>query len=178
MKLRVDSSAPQIKTKDILGETFDLESLKGQKVLVSFFRFSNCPFCNLRIHTLSTQYEKLGIKIVAIFESSNENLQKHLSHYEVPFPVLSDKEGKYYKSYGLSKSLFGMFKGIVTRPIEMLKGISKGKKLLGEIDGNITRMPADFLIDENGIIKELMYAKDEGEHMDLGVIEKFVKGQL
>ncbi|PHR55111.1 MAG: hypothetical protein COA44_11305 [Arcobacter sp.] len=83
---------------DTLGHNFDLESYKGQKIMVSFFRFYTCPFCNLRIHTLSAQYEKLGIKIVAIFESSNENLNKHLSHYELPFPVLSDAEGVFYES--------------------------------------------------------------------------------
>lgn len=174
MRLTLNSPAPQIKTEDILGNTFDLESFKGQKIMVSFFRFSTCPFCNLRIHTLCTEYENLGINIVAIFESSNENLRKHLSHYELPFPVISDKEGKYYKSYGLNKSVFGMFKGMLTRPLEMLRGMSKGK-LPFVIDGSPLRMPADFLIDEHGKIKELMYARDEGEHMDLDIIKNFSK---
>lgn len=175
MKLLINTPAPHIQTKDILGNNFDLATFKGQKILVSFFRFSTCPFCNLRIHTLSSEYEKLGIKVVAIFESSNENLNKHLSHYELPFPILSDSEGKYYKSYGLSKSVVGMLKGMFTRPIEMFKGMSKSKSILNGIDGNLTRMPADFLIDENGIIKELMYARDEGEHMSLDIIKAFVK---
>jgi len=173
MKLTPNSPAPQIKTKDILGNAFDLESYRGQKIMVSFFRFSTCPFCNLRIHTLSIRYEELGIKIVAIFESSNENLNKHLSHYELPFPIISDTEGKYYKSYGLNKSVYGMFKGMLTRPIEMIRGMSKGS-IPFVIDGSPLRMPADFLIDEHGIIKELMYARDEGEHMDLEIIKAFV----
>ena len=172
MKLTLNSPAPQINTKDTLGNSFDLESFRGQKIMVSFFRFSTCPFCNLRIHTLSNEYEKLGIKVVAIFESSNENLNKHLSHYEVPFPIISDKEGKYYKSYGLTKSVCGMLKGMITRPLEMMRGMSKGK-LPFIIDGSVLRMPADFLIDEDGMIKELMYAKDEGEHMDLKIIKAF-----
>jgi len=174
MKLTINSPAPRIKTKDILGNDFDLETYKGQKILVAFFRFSTCPFCNLRIHTLSTEYEKLGINIVAIFESSNENLRKHLAHYELPFPVLSDRAGVYYKSYGLNKSVIGVFKGMLTRPIEMLRGMSKGKSLFHGIDGHLTRMPADFLIDENGMIRELMYARDEGEHMDVEIIKRFV----
>jgi len=173
MRLTLNSTAPQIKTKDISGKDFDLESFRGQKLLVSFFRFSTCPFCNLRIHTLNTVYEKLGVKVVALFESSNENLLKHLTHYELSFPVLSDKKGEYYKSYGLNKSVFGMFKGMLTRPVEMIKGLSKGKSPLRGVDGYLTRMPADFLIDENGMIKELMYAKDEGEHMDLEIIKAF-----
>ena len=174
MKLGINTVAPNIKTKDILGNEIDLEKLRGHKVLVAFFRFSTCPFCNLRIHTLSTQYEKLGIKIVAIFESSNENLNKHLSHYELPFPVVSDKEGVYYRSYGLDKSVIGMLKGMLMRPLEMIRGMSKGKMPF-VIDGSPLRMPADFLLNENGVIKELMYAKDEGEHMDLEIIKAFVK---
>ncbi|MDF1881829.1 redoxin domain-containing protein [Sulfurimonas sp. MAG313] len=120
MKLSIDSPTPSIQTKDILGNPFDLENFKGQKNMVLIFRFSTCPFsksplrfCNLRIYTLSKEYEKLRIKIVAIFESSNENLNKHLSHYKPPFSIISDSEGQYYKSYGLSKSLFGVFKEIL-----------------------------------------------------------------
>ena len=41
--------------------------------------------------------------------------------------------------------------------------------------GNITTMPADFLIDRNGIIQEAYYAKDEGDHLDFETIREFSK---
>ncbi len=173
MKLEVNTYAPNIRTKDFLGNVVDLNGLRGQKVLVSFFRFSTCPFCNLRIYRLNQEYEEIGLKIIAIFESSNEHLNQHLSHYVPKFSIISDSSGKYYRLYGVEKSFFGMLKGILTRPMDIFKGLAKGKSPLWGIDGNIMRMPAEFLIDEEGVIKELMYAKDEGEHLDVEILKRF-----
>ena len=166
--------APNIAKKDMFGNDFNLENYKGSKVLISFFRFSTCPFCNLRINQLSGQYDSLGIKMVAIFESSNENLNEHIADYNLPFTVLSDTEAKYYTSYGLEKSVLGMLKGMFTRPIQLIKGLMLGNMPF-VVDGNATRMPAEFLLDEEGVIKALNYGKDEGDHMDIKIIQSFSK---
>ncbi|TAM63676.1 MAG: redoxin domain-containing protein [Rhodanobacter sp.] len=42
------------------------------KVLLSFFRDAGCPFCNLRVYELSTEYEKLrarGVEVIAFMAS-------------------------------------------------------------------------------------------------------------
>ena len=35
------------------------------------------------------------------------------------------------------------------------------------IKGSMTTMPADFLIDKNGIIQKAYYGSDEGDHLPL-----------
>lgn len=172
--IQKDQVSLDITTKDIEGNDFSLSTLKGKKVLLSFFRFSTCPFCNLRLHTLAKEYEHLNVEIIAIFESSDDNLQKHLPHYEVPFIIISDKQRRFYREYGVDRSLIGMLKGIFTRPIEMMRGMMlSGVPFI--VDGNVTQMPADFLIDENGIIRDVYYGKDEGDHMPLETIKRFTE---
>ena len=60
------------------GSLFDLESLKGKRYLLSFYRYASCPFCNLRLHELVTRYQELDnvFTVVAVFDSSLDNLQR------------------------------------------------------------------------------------------------------
>lgn len=36
---------------------------------------------------------------------------------------------------------------------------------LDSLKGSLTTMPADFLVDENGVIRTAYYGKDEGDHL-------------
>ncbi len=172
--LHVNDTAPKISTTDIFNTPVNLENYRGKKVLITFFRFSLCPFCNLRLHTLIKEYDEMGIEMIAFFESSQENMLKHLTHHKAPFSLISDKKSQFYHAYQINKSFFGMIKGMLTRPLEMMRGVYYGKFPF-TIDGSMQRMPAEFLLDENGIIKLAYYAKDEGDHLDINVIKTFAK---
>jgi hypothetical protein len=41
------------------------------------------------------------------------------------------------------------------------------------IQGRITTMPADFLVDEQGIIHTAYYGRDEGDHLPLARVLEF-----
>ncbi|MEE8588642.1 MAG: hypothetical protein V3S80_04775, partial [Sulfurimonadaceae bacterium] len=62
--------------------------------------------------------------------------------------------------------------GMVLRMPTLIKAMLQGYFPL-KIDSSITRMPADFIIDENGMILVAYYAKDEGDHLDIDEIRKF-----
>lgn len=44
------------------------------------------------------------------------------------------------------------------------------------MDGGLTVMPADFLIDENGVIQTAYYGKDAGDHLPFSRIKAFAIG--
>lgn len=73
MRLKQNSKAPDFSVRDYLGKEVDLSEYKGKKVLLSFFRGASCPFCNLRVHELIKNQQKLnsrGIKIITFFSAS------------------------------------------------------------------------------------------------------------
>jgi len=56
--------------------------------------------------------------------------------------------------------------------ITLLKAMINGY-LPTTINGSLTTMPVDFLIDKNGIIKVAHYGQDEGDHLDFEKIKSF-----
>lgn len=168
MTLKKGDKAPSIQLIDIYDKNVNLEDYRGKRVLVSFYRFATCPFCNLRIHDIIKNYEHYNehFEIIAIFESSHKTLQKKMLPYKAPFSIMSDKEDLYYNAYGVTKSFIGMIKGMVFRMPSMIKSMFSGN-IPFYIDSSLIRMPADFLIDENGIVEIAYYGQDEGDHLDL-----------
>jgi len=50
-----------------------------------------------------------------------------------------------------------------------------GFELTKEAGSNFYRIPADFLIDPDGIIREAFYSELVGEHLDLAVVDAHLK---
>lgn len=178
MRLSIGEKAPHFRLDGIDGRTLDSTELNGQRYLLSFFRFATCPFCNLRIHQLVSRYPEFGgdFSVIAIFDSSLENLRKNAGKHDAPFPILADAKRTYYQAYGIEKSLFGMFAGMIKRMPSLLDAMfAKGywPSLPG---GSVTSMPADFLIDEAGVICTAHYGNDEGDHVSFERIQAFAKG--
>lgn len=61
---------------------------------------------------------------------------------------------------------------MVFRLPTLLHGMFKGYIPL-VIKGRLTTMPADFLIDRNGVIKTAYYGKDEGDHLSFDLVKAF-----
>ncbi|MDX8398574.1 MAG: peroxiredoxin-like family protein [Mariprofundaceae bacterium] len=154
--------------------TFNLESMQGQRYMLSFFRFAACPFCNLRVHELTKRYDEFGdhFNIIAIFDSPLENLQQHSKDHHAPFPILADQDNQYYRKYAIEHSAIGVLKGMFLRKPTLIKAMLKGY-LPTTIKGSITTMPADFLVDENGTIELAHYGSDEGDHLSFDIIKEF-----
>ncbi len=176
MRLTPDSILKNIQLPAIDGSLFDSESIKGKPVMLSFFRFASCPFCNLRVNELVRRFDEFGddFTIIAIFDSPLDNLTRHTEKHKAPFPILADESNKYYKEYGIEHSFIGMLKGMIFRMPTLLKGMFKGYVPL-IFKGSLTTMPADFLIDREGNIKVAYYGKDEGDHLAFEQVKEFSK---
>ena len=56
MKLAKGDRIAELKLPNTKGGQFDIESLKGKKSLLTFYRFAQCPFCNLRVNEFVKRY--------------------------------------------------------------------------------------------------------------------------
>ncbi len=174
MKIKENQKVINIILPEINGEEFNMETLKGKPFMISFFRFASCPFCNMRVNELVRRFDEFGedFTIVALFDSSLENLQKHTEKHQAPFPILADKKNIFYKKYAIEKSFSGMLKGMLTRFPTLMKGILIGFVPI-QPKGSMITMPADFLVDRNGIIQTVYYGKDEGDHLEIEIVKRF-----
>ncbi len=177
MKKAPGSDVGRIVLPAIDGTTFDTATLAGKRYMLSFFRFASCPFCNMRLHQLVESSEELGpdFTIVAVFDSPIDNLRRHATRHSAPFPILADERNSYYREFAIEHSLRGVVIGMLTRLPTLLKGMFVHGYLPHTVKGSLTTMPADFLIDEDGVIRVAHYGRDEGDHLPLETVRAFAR---
>ncbi len=176
MKLSERNDAIDFSIEDINGKLVSLRDFRGKKLMLSFYRYSECIYCNLRIHELMKRYDdfnKKGLEKVAFFQSSKTQIEKHTGKLNPPFSIVSDTQRKVYKMYQVEEnSLSGYIKGYFQIP-RALKAISLGFiPQTGE--GSKTLIPADFLISEDGKIAKAFYGRDISDHIPFEEIDKFL----
>jgi thioredoxin-dependent peroxiredoxin len=179
MKRKPGDKVSSMRLPAIDGTRYDLDGLEGKPYMLSFFRFASCPFCNLRMHELVTKFDQLpnGFTIVAVFDSPLDNLQRHAGRHHAPFPILADENNTYYKLYDIEHSLPGVLRGMLFRMPRLMYGLFGKGYLPLRIKGSLTTLPADFLVDRRGIIREAYYGKDEGDHLPFARIRDFASVQ-
>lgn len=157
------------------GTVFDLEQVKGKRYMISFMRFASCPFCQLRIHQLISRWQELDdhFTVIAVFDSSLENLNKHTETHKAPFSILADEQAIYYHKFAIKQSVSGMFKAMLFRMPRLLYAMMAKGYFPSSIKGKITTLPADFLVVENGMIETIYYGKDSGDHMPFEQVKVF-----
>lgn len=111
------------------GRQFDVERLRGQRFMLSFFRFAACPFCNLRVHELVERFGELQGRctVVAVFDSPLDNLRRYAGRHRAPFPILADEANVYYRAFAIERSMAGMLKAAVLRFPTVLRGRVAGR---------------------------------------------------
>lgn len=174
MALEAKQLAPNFNITDVFDNPISLTKFKGKKVYLAFMRFAGCPVCNLRVHKLLKQapaFKQKNIEVIIVYESSVENLLVYLDDETYPFTFVADPQNILYNSYGVKNSfgklLMSLFKG-------MLAKVKAGEKLFKkkpELDGKVTRMEAEFLIDKNGKLTIAHYASFLGDNV---AIEKIL----
>lgn len=176
-QLQAGKKAPEILVTSAQGETIRLNAYQGKKVLLVFFRFAGCPVCNFKMHELIDRYEELkanNLEVLAVFESSNATLLTYVQDAHIPFPVIGDSSLVLYKRFHVTQSVFKMMNTMFKKKpkAEMKKGeaLYHGKKY--KQDGSLTRIPADFIIDEQGLLKMVHYGKFIGDHLPIETILK------
>jgi len=172
MKLLAPTTAPTLDLVDIHGKPIAIGA--GRRTLLSFFRDAACPFCNFRIYELTHHHQSLsalGLDIVAVFGSSQDEVLRFVARNPRPFRVAADPAATSHLRYGIERSLWRKVKAVVTRVPTLLRGL----RIVGLAGFNTNNlMPADFLIDEHGRIVESYYGGDAGDRIPMERIELFL----
>src|SRR5579884_987222 len=103
VRLSVGQQAPDFAVVDIYGRRISLRDYAGRKLLLSFHRAAVCPLCNIRTwHIIDRDptYRRMGLEVVAFYESSPQRTHEYLDRLKAPFPVIADLERKVYDLYG------------------------------------------------------------------------------
>jgi thioredoxin-dependent peroxiredoxin len=176
MKLLPDQQAPAFSTKDVFGRTLDLSALRGRKVYLAFERNAGCPVCTLRTHELLKNSKCFADKhaiVILVFESTPEKMREHLET-DTPFYFVADPQNTLYNQYGVERSLVKIMRGLLHGIIEK---VSAGKKLFKKPtrqDGHTDRVPAEFIIREDGKLTATHYSRFLGDQLPITTIVEYL----
>ena len=177
MQLRPGMTSPNLVAIDFLGETVNLETLRGKPVLLSFYRYASCPVCNFRMHAIIgtySQWSEQGLAVIAVFQSPKESISQHVGRQDAPFPIVPDPDMTLYRRFGVESRWLGL---ISLRVIATAFQAFRIGFLPGKVDGPFHRTPADFLIDAQGHIAIARYGKDIDDHIPLDTITQWLREQ-
>src|SRR5258706_14333298 len=172
MRLRTGQVAPSFQAIDIYGRRVALSQYRGTNLLLSFNRAAVCPLCNIRTWHLINRYvmyQRLGLHIIAFYESAPGRSHSYLDRLEAPFPIIADLERNIYSLYGLESSWLGAVKARLTRLGMYHEAAAKtlGGNVLPNVyqmDGRFRRLPADFLVGPDLRIRLAHYGQRSEEH--------------
>lgn len=178
--LKKGERAPRIKATDIFETEVDLGKYQGKKLLIAFFRHVGCPFCNIRAHTLQMAYPHLkrrGMEMIFFFESTKELLlANHFYENMAPVPIISDPNREWYKKYGVESSRSKSMKSHILFLVQTAL-VAKFKRLPVHWmagDESFNTIPAEFLIDEKGVLTKTNYWDNLKDRISMDEIMSFI----
>lgn len=149
--LKVGEQAPDFELPDALGNQIKLSGLlENGAVVVTFYRGSWCPYCNLQLRALQAklpEIQSLGATLVAISPEVPDASMTKNEISEMDFTVLSDQDAKVASKYGVAWEVpeFLLDHMRVDRDLD-LKQINNG-------NGTVLPIPATFIVGTDGAIQ-------------------------
>jgi peroxiredoxin Q/BCP len=141
--LKKGDKAPDFFGTDQDGKPHQLEDYKGKKLVVFFYPKASTPGCTAEACDLRDNYERFKVnnyELLGVSADSAKAQSKFRDKYHFPFPLLADED----------KSVIEAF------------GVWGPKKFMGREYDGINR--TTFVIDENGIIDEVIENVKTKEH--------------
>ena len=178
-QLQVGDNAPSFSLPSIDGSTFDMSAMKGKKVILTFFRFSSCPFCNIRINHLLKRWNEFSddVVMVGVFDAEIEELAKRMKRHPPPFTVVADETYEHFLQNGVRKSIGRVLLAPLRAPLTTLSAIFRGYIPMTLSISKMSTLPVDILIDENGKVVRAHYCKDTVDHIPIDELIAFSMGE-
>ena len=162
--LKVGDTAPDFTLQDAFGKKVSLsEELKKGPVVVTFYRGSWCPYCNLQLRAYQKnikQFQKYGATLIAITPQQPDRSKDQLKKTPLDFEIVSDLDSKVAKDYKLffkvPEALSKLYKERYDIDLEYFNG--KDRKELP--------VPGTFIIDRNGVIQSAFAKVDYTARME------------
>lgn len=104
----VGQQAPDFKLLDSKSQSHQLNDYAGGWLVLYFYPKDDTPGCTEQACKFRDDLfalEKLGAKVVGISVDDSASHAKFAEKYNLPFPLLADKDGKVADSYGALRNL-------------------------------------------------------------------------
>ena len=176
-QLKPGMQAPAFEVQTWDGQPVSLARYAKCRVWLAFFRHVNCPLCNIRIHEMRDRYGQTGpeaLQIIGVFQSPVSRFQGHTTVAQTWYPLVSDPQEALYALYGLGSGLAGTIH--LGNAALFAKAFVQGVGSFTKVDGTVTRIPADFLINPDGLIADAYYGRKIGDHIPYPRVDAFLKG--
>eukprot|EP00565_Helicotheca_tamesis_P006967 CAMPEP_0185729590 /NCGR_PEP_ID=MMETSP1171-20130828/6466_1 /TAXON_ID=374046 /ORGANISM="Helicotheca tamensis, Strain CCMP826" /LENGTH=227 /DNA_ID=CAMNT_0028398467 /DNA_START=15 /DNA_END=698 /DNA_ORIENTATION=+ len=179
--------APDFNLQDSSGKKHKLSGYRGQRILLSFQRYAGCPVCLYNLDRLREQADYLrcrGVVVISIFTSPPDAVARWVeSQVKTPFLLLADPKMVCYRAYDTRNSWENTInsknesrkmmkelkrRGICTSPLRILRCCPKVSPK------KFTQVPADYLIDEKGIIFDVHHAENYYDRISWERIDAFI----
>ncbi|WP_432822470.1 peroxiredoxin [Trichloromonas sp.] len=119
--IQVGDPAPDFSASDPQGQPLGLADFIGKKALVLFFYPADeSPVCTREACAFRDAYQDFvaaGAEVIGVSGDSAASHQKFAEHHRLPFRLISDKDGKLRKAFGVPKTL-GLLPGRVSYLID------------------------------------------------------------
>lgn len=118
MALQVGDLAPDFSLPDGAGNLMRLADLEGKRVVLYFYPRDNTAGCTKEACSFRDAYAEFQAQDIVVLGVSTDDAKSHTkftTKYQLPFPLLTDEEGKMaatYDSYGLKKFMGKEYMGI------------------------------------------------------------------
>ena len=178
-QLKIGDNAPNFILHAIDGTSFDMSNFRGKRIILTFFRFSSCPFCNIRINRILKRWEEFDndTVMVGVFDAKIGELKKSMRRHNPPFTVVADETYENFLNNDVKKSLLRVLLAPMRAPLTMLEAIFRGYIPLTMSISKLSTIPVDVLIDENGKVVKAHYCKDTVDHLPIDELIAFSKGE-
>ena len=120
-RIDVGDAAPELTLSTQSGEQITLADYRGEKaVVVFFYPKDGTPVCTKEACAFRDAYEdfvEAGAVVIGVSGDSATRHQAFASNHRLPFVLVSDKDGKARRAFGVPKSM-GLLPGRVTYVID------------------------------------------------------------
>jgi peroxiredoxin len=148
--LAVGEQAPGFSLTDARGETVTLEGLlAGGPVVLTFYRGTWCPYCNLQLRGLSQSLpaiEAAGGQLVAVTPQTPDKSLKQVRKDGFPFPILSDLDSSVMRAYGLYFEVPDALSDVYRRNFDLELAAYNGA------GRDVLPVPATYVIDRDRVV--------------------------
>jgi len=168
----ISDKAPDFALSNVRDGTLNLsDALAEGPVVLSFYRGSWCPFCNLELNALQQQLpviRECGASLIAVSPEKPDASLTQAEKLNLEFDVLSDPGNRVAGAYGLIMTVHESL-----RPLYLQWGIDL--PAANDDDSYQLPVPATYVIDRNGIIQAAYVDKDYTKRMEPEAIMEALK---
>jgi len=145
------NKAPAFNLESTLGEKIALRDLAGKTVVLYFYPKDNTPGCTKEACNFRddfSKYKRKGAVVLGISPDSRESHQKFTDKFELPFPLLVDKDHKVAEKYGVwvEKNMYGKKRWGIQRSTFIIGPDGRIEKIFGKVkvDGHSDQVLAEL----------------------------------